>query len=81
VNGQGSIPGRDKWLFSFSLSRLVLRPTQPLNQWLLWPLYLEIKWPEHKADHSHAYSTKVKNGGTLPSPSHCDFMAAWTLCN
>jgi len=39
-----------------TVSRLVLGPTQPPNQWVL-----DVKWMGHEADHSPPSNAKVKN--------------------
>jgi hypothetical protein len=46
--------------------RPVLRPTQPLIQWVRGDLSPEVKLPGREAEHLPAYSAEVKNGGVIP---------------
>jgi hypothetical protein len=51
LEGQGSIPGRGKELFS-SASRMALWPSQPLIQWVPGSVFPEIWRPGLEADHT-----------------------------
>jgi hypothetical protein len=69
VDGQGSIPGRDrkgKFLF-ITASRPSLEPTQPPIQWISRTFIPDIERPEREADHSPPTSAKVKNSWSYTS--------------
>jgi hypothetical protein len=53
----GLIPGRSK--------RSVSTPQRPDRS-----LFLKVKWPRPKADHSPPSSAEVKNGGVIPPLLH-----------
>jgi hypothetical protein len=48
-------------IFLFTMSGLVLGPTQPPIQGVPGALSLGVKWPGHEADHSATSSAEVKN--------------------
>jgi hypothetical protein len=69
LDGQGSIPSRDKRFFSSPVSRPALGPTQPPVRWVWGALSLGGKaagawnWPLRS-------NAEVKNGGAIPPPPH-----------
>jgi hypothetical protein len=63
-------------IFLFStMSRPVLRPTQPPIQWVQGFLSLGVKRPVREADHSSPSSTEVKNAWSYTSTPQYVFMA------
>jgi hypothetical protein len=63
LDGRGSTPGTDIFLFSIA-SRPALGPTQPPIQWFLWEIS-----PEPEADHSPPSIVEVKVLLYLNSPT------------
>jgi hypothetical protein len=59
--GWSSIPSRIKNSLFSTLSRPVLRPTQPPIQWVLGALSPGVKRPVRQSDHSPLTSAEVKN--------------------
>jgi hypothetical protein len=75
---RGPIPGTGKIYFLFATaSRTSLGPTYPI-QWVPGAPSLEVKRPEHEADHSPPSITEVKNVWSYTSTSPYVFMA-WYL--
>jgi hypothetical protein len=62
------LPRNFKIVLFSTLSRPVLRPTQPPIQWILLALSPDVKRSGRKADHSSSSSAAVTNGGTIPAP-------------
>jgi hypothetical protein len=70
---------RELGIFLFAtVSRPALGPTQPPIQWAPGALFLEVKWPGRKADHSPPSSAEVKNARSYTSTPQYVFMA-WCL--
>jgi hypothetical protein len=72
--GFESWQGLEIFLFT-TLSRPVLGPTQPPNQWIPGVLSLAVKLPEHEADNSPPSSAEVKNVWNYISTPQYAFMA------
>jgi hypothetical protein len=69
VHGRGSIPGRDKILYS-TASKSNLGPIQSPVQWVMEALSPGLMWPGYEADHSPPSSAEVKNIGAIPPLPH-----------
>jgi hypothetical protein len=68
---QSGRPEFDSWRgqeisLYFTASRLALRPTQPLVQWVPGTLSLGVKRPGREADLPPPSSADVKNCGAIP---------------
>jgi hypothetical protein len=75
LDGQGSIPGRERFFLFSTASRLALGPAQSPIQWVLGVISLGVKQQlGHEASHSPPSSVKVKNGGAIPPLPH---MSSW----
>jgi len=59
---QNSLEARAEFFIFINVSRLILRHTQPLNQWLQ-----RVKWPGYEANHSFPSTTNVSNVWTSTS--------------
>lgn len=72
LDGRGLIPSKDKTSFSSSrCSRLGLRSTQPLSQWVPGFFRGGVRRPGSKTDNSHPSSVKFKNGALPPLHNTC----------
>jgi hypothetical protein len=76
-------PAGIKLFFLVHSIRIALGLSQPTTQWVLESFSLEIKRPEHEADHLHPSSTEVKDIGppvSLKFSSRCAQERAGKIC-
>jgi hypothetical protein len=66
LEGRGSIPGRDKRLFSLLRIHIDSGPTQPLIQWVPGNFFSWVKGLVREADHSPTSRAEVKENGAIP---------------
>jgi hypothetical protein len=78
LDGQGSITGRGKGLFSpLQSPHLLCGPTEPLIRWVPRAISPELKRPRREADHSPPFNTQVKKVGAIrPLPHTSTWRAA-----
>jgi hypothetical protein len=79
VQGFDSQWGLGIFVFT-TVSRTVLKPTQPPIQWVPGALSLGVKLPGREADHSPPSSAEVKNAWSYTSTPQYVFMP-WCLVN
>jgi hypothetical protein len=66
LGARGSIPSRDKRIFSSPVSIRALGPTPPPIQWILGAISPGVKRQRREVDHSPPSSVEVNNGGAIP---------------
>jgi hypothetical protein len=66
----GSIPGKSKRFFFFTVSGLALGPTQALIQWVMGASSTEEKHLKLEADHSCHVMLNLRRGGAVPPLPH-----------
>jgi hypothetical protein len=70
LEGQGSIPCKDK-IFIYSKRFIPVQgPTQPPNQWVPEVSFPGIKWWKRESDHSPPSAPEVKNCGAISPLPH-----------
>jgi len=72
------IPGRGRNLLFVTMSRLILRPTQPPIQWVLLAISSGLKQPSHEADCSPPSGAEIHHAWRYTSTPPYVFMV-WCL--
>jgi hypothetical protein len=75
LDGRGSIHGKSKGFFFFTVSRPVLGLTEPSIQWVPGAISCGVKCPGFEAVHSPPSSAEVKDGRSYNSTLVCVLMA------